>query len=324
MNNSKAKSLYKYILSSVVDKHLPENFSLPQSDGDNEPRFADGAIDGITIFHTAFSDMTDEEHELMAKAVNAASEADFELADKLFMELGQKKRAISIIDELQEYIIENRETFPAENFYHYAILSIMESDNTECVKYGLSILELFDIENNEKLKDVVRTLGLSDEFSIFVIFIMLKWENGNDEVFRLAQKLHGWGRIHAIERIEPETSEIKEWLLRDGIHNNVLPAYSALICWKNSDAETILKNNPSKEDLSGIRDIIDGLLDEGPVPGLSQLENETDIIITFLNKVMDMKPDTADYEVIQNILTRYEENNNNPEIVNLCKMALDL
>ena len=325
MNNSKTISLYKYISSAVIDGHLPEDFSLLQIINDNEPGWMDGALDGVCIFHTMFSDMSDEERTLMIKAVNAASEANIEMADKLFLELGQKKRAITIIDELQSYIIENKDTLSANNLYGHAVHLVTESADTECVKFGLSLLELFDIENNKKLKNVIQTLGLSDEFSIFAIFIMLKWENGNNEVFHLAQKLHGWGRIHAVERIEPETDEIKKWLLKDGVHNTIMPAYSALVCWQKSDAESVLKSNLSREDFSGIRDIIGGLLDEGPVPGISQIENENEIITTFLNKAMSMKPDTTDCEVIQNILTHYEgDDNNSPDIVDLCKKIIEL
>ena len=47
------KSLYQLIHRSLTPEGLlPEDFSLPKPDG-NQIHFADGAMDGITIFHTA-------------------------------------------------------------------------------------------------------------------------------------------------------------------------------------------------------------------------------------------------------------------------------
>lgn len=324
MNQKENKSLYNYISSAIVDGSLPEDFSLPNNNNDNEISWMDGALDGVTIFHTASSNMTEEQISIMKNAVATASEANFDKADKLFCELGQKVRAISVIDDIQSYIIENRDSLSANNIYNYTIHAIMYSADTECVKFGFCLLELFNTDNSNKLKDIVRTMGLSDEFSIFAIFIMQSWTDGNNEVFQLAQKIHGWGRIHAVERIEPETDEIKEWLLRDGVHNTILPAYSALICWQKSNAESILKGNISSADFSGIRDLIQGLIDEGPVPGISQLENGTEIITTFLNKAKNRELTDADYDVIQNILAYYEDDIANCDIIDLCKEIINL
>ena len=40
----------------------------------------------------------------------------------------------------------------------------------------------------EILKKAVRNIGLSDEFTVFAVWIMRGWENGNKEVFELAKK----------------------------------------------------------------------------------------------------------------------------------------
>lgn len=324
MNKNEIISLYAYISSSVIDGNLPEDFSLPKNNNDNEISWLDGALDGVTVYHTATSIMSEEQITIMKNAVGNANENNFDDADRLFCELGKNVRAISVIDELQSYVIENRDSLSANNLYNYAIHAIMYSADTECVKFGFCLLELFNTDNSEKLKDIVRIMGLSDEFSIFAIFIMRSWTDGNNEVFQLAKKIHGWGRIHAIEQIEPETKEIMEWIFRDGVHNTILPAYSALVCWQKSNAENILKGNISKEDFSGIRDLIQGLIDEGPVPGISQLENSIEIITTFLNKAKNIELDDADYDVIQNISAYYEDDDSNCGITDLCKEIINL
>lgn len=75
---------------------------------------------------------------------------------------------------------------------------------------------------------------------------------------------------------------------------------------------------------SGIRDIIEGLLDEGPVSGISVIENGDEMITTFLNRAQGMNLESADYEVIRDIRIHYEdEASKNPDIVFLCGKLLD-
>ena len=47
----------------------------------------------------------------------------------------------------------------------------------------------------------------------------------------LATHVHGWGRVHLVERLEStNNAEIKEWLLRDGYKNSVMYEYLAYPC----------------------------------------------------------------------------------------------
>lgn len=339
-NDQSAQSLYNTIVSAVVDGELPADFSLPQNAGEGELRWSDGAMDGVAIYHMGFHEISEEEKKLMEEAVQAASDAHTEEADVLFGRLGQQVRAISVIDNLQSLILEKRDVLSAAHLYRYAFHAVTDSADRECVKFGLCLLELFQTDEDEDVKAAVRTLGLSDEFSIFSVFVMRQWKNGNDEIFKLAKKIHGWGRIHAIEQLAPEGEEIKQWLLREGVHNRVLPSYSALTCWQNSDAAEVLQGDLSREDFSGIRDILEGLLDEGPCSGISEIENAADMILAFLHKAMEMRlaEDRAcpaafwrktknirlileDYKVIRIIGIYYKEDNS--EIAALCRELLD-
>jgi hypothetical protein len=324
MEKKHNQSLYHIISEAVCDGELPGQFSLPDEKPDNQISWADGAWDGVNIYHMGFSRVEEESQALMIKAVHAAAARNMEEADRLFCDLGQKSSALVMIDELQSYIIDHKEELSAENLYDYAVHAVMDSSDRECVKFGLSLLELFNMDHDEKLKNVIRTLGLSDEFSLFAIFVMLRWQEANNEVYQLAKRIHGWGRIHAIERIEPETEEIRDWLLKEGVHNAVLPAYSALVCWQKSGAEEVLKRGPSREEFSGIRDIIGGLLDEGPILGISKIPGSADRLTEFLNQAGNWELDLADYEVIRRIRLRYEsENSKDASIVSLCRGILD-
>ena len=309
--------LFKLISDALNENgELPPSFSLPKDSNARIP-FADGAEDGIGIYHMCAPEITDEIRKGIKNAVAAASDGDNKRAEELFCGLSQMISVIRAIDELQSYIIENRDTLSAENLFRFAENEILCSPDKNCVKFGLSIMELFDIIGNEKMRGAVTALAASDEFTLFSLFLMRKWENGNEHIFNAAQKVHGWGRIHAIERLAPETAEIKRWLLREGVHNYIVPAYSALECWSKSGAEELLFGDAplSDEDFRGLCDIINALLDEGPCSGISSVENAEDALARFLQKASGRTLDITDYETVRGICGYCEEN---ADIAALC------
>ena len=289
----------------VNDRHLPDGFRLPELEDEKLARFADGAIDGIFIYHTEHQTISGEAIELLVKAMKAVGKGDREEAKKRFEELGTKARAISAIDDLQQYIIDHKESVSAENVVKFALYTLYNTADRESLKFALSMLELVRLDD-DSLKDILRVVGLSDEFTLFVIFIMQQWENANEEIFRLARRTKGWGRIHAIERLIPDTPEIRDWLLREGIHNTVLPAYSALNCWEGSEAENLLfSGNVSPEDFAAISNLMGALLDEGPCPGLSELEKSDEVVKAYLRRAKEMPSESIDGVVIDKIKERY-------------------
>ena len=287
------------------DRHLPDGFRLPELEDEKLARFADGAIDGIFIYHTEHQTISDEARELLVKAMKAVGKGNREEAKKRFEELGTKARSISAIDDLQQYIIDHKESVSAENVVKFALYTLYNTADRESLKFALSMLELVRLDD-DSLKDILRVVGLSDEFTLFVIFIMQQWENANEEIFRLARRTKGWGRIHAIERLIPDTPEIRDWLLREGIHNTVLPAYSALNCWEGSEAENLLfSGNVSPEDFAAISNLMGALLDEGPCPGLSELEKSDEVVKAYLRRAKEMPSESIDGAVIDKIKERY-------------------
>lgn len=314
------KSLYDIIHDSSENSTLPRDFSLPP-ESDAKIPFSDGARDGIALYHMGAPEITDEIREGIKSAVTAASDEDFDRAGELFKALSESISAIRAIDELQSFIIENRDSLDARNLYNCAVHLMTESADRECVKFGMSILELFNVEDNEKLMKAVELIGRCNEFTIFTIFIMSRCKNANERIFTLAQRVHGWGRIHAVEHIEPETDEIRRWLLHEGVNNDVVPAYSALSCWEKSGAAELLHNpDLSDEDFKAIANLIDALLNESPCAGISAVENNTEVLSEFLNIAQSRTLSINEYVIIRNIRVKFEDENS--EIVAKCSEIL--
>ena len=297
-----SSSIYQKIVDQLAQGEITEMFYIdPNVSGEGEMKWAPGAYDGIMIYHYGIEgpdgDDGEDCEDLLWDALEAASKRKFKVADVLFAELTSKYRAVGLIDTLQTFVIENAEDLDIDNIFDAAVYMIRNSEETECVKVGLELLEIFEVVE-EDIREVIRTVALYEEFTLFSIFNMIGWEDGNDELFKLAQKVHGWGRIHAVERLQPETEEIRHWLLTEGTVNNISNSYSALVCWTKSDAEKVLFGIPSEEEFKGIGTLLLSLIDESPVPGISEMEEPEKIIRRYLDIAQDY---TIDKEVIKMI-----------------------
>lgn len=292
----KAPSVYEQITAALQDEKLPENFSLPE-EGDSGIRWAPGAMDGVAIYHMGAPSFSGADRQTILAAVQAASQGAYNEAARAFRALGEKHGAYHMIDELQHCIIDHAKSLDLGALHGFAEKCLVDAPDIDFVKFGLEILEIYT-NPKPKLKKIVSTLGLYDEFTIFTLFHMERWPDANEEIFRLAKAVHGWGRIHAVERIEPQTQEIRDWLLHEGAHNTVMPEYSALICFERSDAALRLKGSLSDAEFASVGFLFAHLFDEGPVAGISALPNAREAILDYLRQAAVRSLSSADRDVI--------------------------
>jgi hypothetical protein len=290
-------SIFELITNNIDENgFLIENFELSNAEDPEKVKFAAGAMDGICIYHMAHSPLSDEDEKKLEELIMLAGKNDFAEAEKGFALLCKEHRAITIIDELQECIIDNKDKLNPNTIFEFAVNMFLHSSDTECVKIGLSILELFNTDDNEELAKAIRTVALSDEFTIFSIFLMRKWPTAEEDILDCAKHVRGWGRIHSVDYIEPTDNETKEWLLFNGTDNDVMPAYSAWNVFIKADVPSLIRRgNLSYEEMRAILKITEALMDEGPVPGLSNMDNPEVFLRDVLYRVEEGKyPFTED------------------------------
>ena len=284
---------------------LGKDFSLPSDE--KGLRYVDGAKDGICVYHMGAAEITQKDIEEINTVITLANTGDYDQADSVLEKLCERIRVVNFIDELQDCILARKDEIE-DKFYIYSLHLMTQSANIECVKAGMMIQELFG--QSEEVKGMVRTLGLSDEFTLYSVFIMRNWENGNTEIMNIAKSVNGWGKVHAVHYIEPDTEEIKYWLLTGAVSNDVMPAYSGWDCYKKADVEAILKKDGlTYEELEGVLSIVDAMLDEGPVLGISNIENPKEILLAVLNHSIKHLPlSSKNCEVISDISDWQKEN----------------
>ena len=307
------------------DGTLPADFELPEISGESQYKdaglqFALGAQDGIYLYHMPHEEITEENSALLADAVWAVATDEFDKADTAFEELTKQTLAIVFFDDLRDLIYKNADNIGMHGF-NYAVRTIRTTQNKEILKFALTIISMYRLqEKDRQLAEDIMTLGICDEFSFFVLQVVLEWKNKNDAVFEIARKARGWGRVHAMAFLEPSTYEIRRWVLKEGVHNEVLADYTAFYAWEKSGAMQLLDGPLTAEDFASVREIMGALLAEGPVLGISIIKDPDTAVRRFLDQAKHFKLEHEDYRVISDIRVRYEnEEHRDDLIVKLCK-----
>jgi len=279
------RSIYNQINSAVNAQSgkLPSDFTLEKDKREpNQLTYAPGAMDGIGIFH-----MSKGNPKTTAKKVVALLMKYFKTKDHKYItkieELLTDDRTLSIVDDVLEQIKSNRGKINADSIVESALELAKNSDNAEIVKIGLALLGLFELSDYLEATAIVSILGVYDDFTLFAIVAALNWENGNNYVFEIAQNVDGWGKIHAVERLEVENEEIRQWILRKGCENGILNAYLGLVTAEKGDLISALRQDTLDSELfNGVSVIVTAMLDEGPVHGISVYEHAREALELYL------------------------------------------
>lgn len=286
---------------------LPREFTLPEDpDDENSILFADGAQDGIAYFHTQPRELNDEETDLLINALNAMVGGHTDTADELFLKLTKTQRALEFAGALSDIVEENASRINPIHAYSYGMHLVTMAKDKELVKIGLALHHKAPEDRVKGFRQIILDLAYCNEFTWFCLPIINNWDGGNDLIFEVTKHVYGWGRVHACVFLEPETQEIKQWFLAEGVDNGVIPPYTALEAWNKSDAASLLDGLLTQEDFACISRIMAALLDEGPCRGISLVEDPEIAIRKFLNQARSFELSPDDYEVIKTIGERWD------------------
>ncbi|WDD88118.1 hypothetical protein [Fusobacterium nucleatum] len=317
---TKDLSIFELIKTSIqTNGELPEDFRLPPKEPNGIP-WADGAMDGVYIYHTVGNE---EDIEDLKNIVFQISKGKFEEAqtnlDKLDFSM------ISRTNSVLNWIIQEQKQINLNNLYEFASSQLVTTKNIEAIKFCLSVLAIMNVETDEETMEKVKILALSDEFTLYCLNIFVKLENSNEEIFEIAKKVKGWGRVHSIACLEATNDEIKEWILEEGCHNYVLPAYTAYACAKEINLIEILNQDKiSSKKFNDISYLMNALLDETAITGISALEDRELLIERYLEKAKTLSSTEEDYEAVR-LIKEYVENSEeiNNKFINICDEILN-
>lgn len=291
-------AIYEYIKRNTVDGHLPEGFEIPWL----RDIWAPGAQDGVALYHMHPLQPDQERSDKILKALMMmADENNGDYVNEIFSiweELDGKESIVRMYDEIIRALISHHSEMDLDRLINYGDWLICNGVSLLSVKLGLTVLSPFNVPFVE---EVMQEFGVYDEFTYYAARVLSQNErvNGNEELFSLAKNVNGWGRIHAVEYLRPETQEIKDWLLFEGADNNIMMQYSADVCLQKSDALMRLDSDFTAEEFEAIGKLIEAAIEEqGPCPGITDGEQ-------ILQKYLDKGDEyTIDPELRQRILQK--------------------
>ena len=284
--------IIKESIFECIDNHIKRNGTLPKDfnldsyiANPEEKDLALGALDGLSYFHTKI-EPNEKTVRFLKNLIKDLDLSNVQIkAQKLekYFSKNNLEKALNNIDGLLKYVDNHRNKIDVNALYKFAANIMILSSNIEAVKVAISLFSLINIEEDKKIKEVIQKFAVCDEFTLFCTFVLKKLQNSNEILFRLAKKTSGWGKIYIVSNLKPETEIIREWLLTDGCYNDISNSYLALSVAKNIDLPTILiKNKFNVEEFIGLNEIMEGLLDEENLKGISYYPNYNFIFDRYL------------------------------------------
>lgn len=276
-----APSIYLHIRDN------PNNSDLPDEKREtNKIRFAPGAWDGVMSHHMGsggpqkLSDRADKVEQALEnllrhstnenlKALYEAvtSEQMYPLADELM------KRAAERVPRVQNEV--------AAIGRYFAV----GADHREATKFGIILLAVAGDKSDIK---TLETLARHDEFTLFAAVASTRLVDDPEQcMWRLAQNVHGWGRIQLVERLDGTANpEIQNWMVRQGFRNSVMNNYLAVICARTGKLhEVLMERSIDPALLDSSADLLSAILEGGPSADMDDYEYAAQSLTGYLDQL---------------------------------------
>ncbi len=135
-----------------------------------------------------------------------------------------EQQALSIADDLVAEL--SRRRSPRDGLHRVARYLAEHGTRREPVKIGVVLL---GVSGGERDRDLLLLLGVLEELTLYAVVALGRTQPDRwRATFELAQRVRGWGRIHAVERLKGcDDQDVKDWLLREGFRNGVMNEYLA-------------------------------------------------------------------------------------------------
>lgn len=122
--------------------------------------------------------------------------------------------------------------FRKETIEDIAICLVTEINECEAIKLGLILLRF--AESDDAL-DLLIEYAMNNEYIFYAIEAIKAFDNCNSIIFDIAKISNGYGKIIAINNLEPINDEIKKWIILNGTNNDFKKDVLAKLCFNKVD-----------------------------------------------------------------------------------------
>ena len=284
------RSTYRFLQEQLADGRNLDEVVLPDEDQvAGRIKFASGARDGVFTHHVANGE-TDTAGNLFAAVRDAAAGRWF--TRRRYARLYERAKSpdlLSTIDPLLGHIRDS--SIDGRRLHRVAMRLATESAHRGPVKLGIALLGLFPVELH---REVLLTLGRHDEFTLYAAVALSNGqEDADDDLWYLAKQVHGWGRIHLVERLaDTKRRDILDWILREGFRNAVMDEYLAYLAASRGDLLAALSADEVDDELLyAAGDLLVALFAGGPAQDIYDYADGAAVTRIYLTLMRDHASD---------------------------------
>lgn len=257
-----------------------------------------GAFDGVMSHHMGTAGQETEKAERLAAAIASAAERPKKKQLRALYDQASASDVLSILDPTIEALVALRPSTAAVS--RLATWLASQSPDRGPIKVGIALLGITGAPDGSLLHE----LGAHEEFTLYtVVAFCNSRERPDADLFALAQRVYGWGRIHCVERLRDTSDpEIRQWILTDGFRNTVMNEYLAHIAATTGDLVAALAApSPDRQLLTAAGDIIDALLMGGPAEDIDDYADAPAVLARWLGHMDDPAETLSDLITIAGI-----------------------
>lgn len=216
----------------------------------------------------------------------------------------QEELVISYFHELVELFVQQEKD--EQRVQQEALWLLENAAHREVMKFAMVIL---GCTNCEAYKDRLQSIALHEEFTGVALFALKNGtRHANDYIWQLAQKVKGWGKIEAVNFLEPETEEIRYWFLTEGTKNDILNSYSSVVCAEKGRLDVALHEPEiSNELFIGATEIIAGLLSEDGHMPIDEYEYAGQVLMRYAYHAKTHCQELKDFYMLARIADYMDE-----------------
>lgn len=297
-------SILKFLSHKIdADGNLLDSANdLPDEKRDNENklRFAPGLMDAM-FGEDSSADSNRKVKELKKLLIKIAKQGDKKAEADFYNLVISNEGVIGFIDEFLKNIV--NQGLPIQPYlFSFSKDMALKSNHRNSVKFGIAILGLCQ---NKSIINELKVLGMHDEFTVYTTVALSNIsDNLVQDLWELAQKVDGWGKIQLVNRLaNMELSDKqRDWLIRKGYKNSIMYEYLVYTCALNGKLHDRLgSENIDNELFKSSAEIIEALIAGGPAEDISAYIYASDVIENFIRHAKIHTADIAEFLTLNRI-----------------------
>ncbi len=239
-----------------------------------------GAKDGLACFQRPKEYNTERIDHIVSLLKDISEHRHLSDKVELYWMLAEDQ-LVPDVDKVLDQLVDQHMYF--DPYVHeFAKWLAFQSPDRGPVKFGIALLGLI---SDPKDVPAILAIGKHEEFTLFsAVAIDHMKEDPDEDLWQLAQQVHGWGKIQAVTRISAtEDPEIKHWLLTEGYQNEIDETYLAYPCAVNGNLkEALAKEQLSSKELIAYGQLIQSLIYSDIAQSMESYEDGVAVTQSFV------------------------------------------